>query len=1129
MEFKNFNAVEVPLSGSNLIEASAGTGKTYSIAILLLRLLLENQIPIKEILMVTFTKAAVAELEERIRLFVRQAKKASNGEEIADHTIAKLVGNAIDKQGEEAVRQLLQEAVLYLDETSVLTIHSFCQQTLNEFAFETKQLFGADLTQDVDAVLNDEINKFWRKNITTIPVELLGILIPGGLTRGDICSVVKEHLSGKRYLGYDPVADYSFSKEQYADLISSLNQLKTKEEELRRCMMVHFEENKESIGQACTTNSNAMKTFHALLDQPKLFLDKVFEKRGTQYVTRLFQRLVDQLLECEEVVIEIAEIGADLIKKIYCLAINEASQGIRGYKSLNNQMSYDDLIVNLHGALTQAENSKLIERLQEKYQAVFIDEFQDTDRMQYDIFQTAFGSNTILFYIGDPKQSIYAWRKADIFTYFKAKEAVDNLYSMNQNFRSAENYIAAMNEFFLPVEGFDTFHFEGAENSIDYIQVDSPPNNRKGKFLSGDNVECAISIKTCAKKADICEAAALQVLDLLTNKNFHIETSSGKRNVGPQDIGILVRKKSEGTEIKALLSRYGVPAVTITGSKVLTSPEAKYVLYLLEAMSDISISSINKAVMTPFTGFCDLDIVKMDNEVAIELFRKYKASWEKDGIYTALHDFIADYRVKKTLLDNMVDGGERTITNLYQLIELLHKIQTSKKLSAAELLSWLNRCINGMDTEGDEYEQRIENDEDAVKIVTIHASKGLEYNIVLAPFLSLVTESKHKNCSFRDPESGEYVSGEKAQLNAEQLAENTRQLEQENRRLIYVAITRAVYKCYIYNNSYFSKSSLSKFVNALKDKPSQNIEFNQDAPEVEGARYVSDIPVIPNVTRSVVQFKLLQQNWRRMSYSLLSAEHQTGFKGNFNVHEDEYEDFIFSSLRKGVKTGNMLHYIFENINFSDPSRWQYVVKTAIQRFSPDQDEAYGSNLKEMLSHVFNTTITIGADSFKLSQLNMQSCINEFEFDFNVSPFTVSHLKTFGDDQVHIDVRDFRDIEGVMNGKVDLFFEHHGKYYILDWKSNYLGDSLLDYSSQGLAMAMNENNYHLQYLIYTLAIKKYLETRLPVFDYETQFGGVIYLFVRGVREHQNTGVFGTKPTLENIEALSKLMSSEEFAN
>ncbi len=166
MEFKPFNTKIVPLQDSNLIEASAGTGKTYSLAILVLRLIIESKIPIKEILMVTFTKAAVAELEERIRLFVRTAYKVSLQQDQSDDTITEVVEQAQKRYGTEAVQQLLKDAVLFLDETSVLTIHSFCQQTLTEFAFETNQLFGADTLKEDNTILEEEVNQFWRKNIT---------------------------------------------------------------------------------------------------------------------------------------------------------------------------------------------------------------------------------------------------------------------------------------------------------------------------------------------------------------------------------------------------------------------------------------------------------------------------------------------------------------------------------------------------------------------------------------------------------------------------------------------------------------------------------------------------------------------------------------------------------------------------------------------------------------------------------------------------------------------------------------------------------------------------------------------------------------------------------------------------
>ncbi len=1125
-EFEKFDALEVPLEGSNLIEASAGTGKTYSIAILVLRLVLEQGLTIKEILMVTFTKAAVAELEERVRLFVRQAYRASHGEAIKDSTISLLVSNAIAKESREEVCSKLKEAVLFLDETSVLTIHSFCQQTLNEFAFETKQLFGADLLQDTSGILEEEINKFWRKHITSIPAGLLSQLVDSGLSRKLIGTVVGEHLVGKNYLEYVAGENYSLCEEDHLNLLATLKELIENEGELRGCIAQHVIDNSVELKAISEGDRYAKTGVLPLIDTPTDFLNHIWKNREKKYVEKLYGPLLVRLSECEEVLQERNEILQQLIRRIYCLAINEISKGVELFKGANNQLSFDDLIVNLHNAF-ETNEALLSACLQRKYKAVFIDEFQDTDRLQYEIFDKAFGKNTILFYIGDPKQSIYAWRKADIFTYFKAKDKAGRLYSMNQNYRSSASLIDAMNLFFKPEEDFDTFHFQHEEQAIDYISVESPSPNTKGRLLFSNEDEVPLTVTALPKKPDICEAVAKQVLALLASDEWMIEASGKTRRITPADIGILVRGNREGHDIRAKFAALGIPAVTIGDAKVLQSEEARYLQYLLEAMADISRASINKALLTPFTGFDDETIVQLDDEIATENFRKYKAIWEKDGVYAALNTFIADYDVKNILMSDK-GSGERIITNLYQLIELLHKVQSGKKLSPAELISWLKRGREGMETSGDEYEQRIESDEEAVKIVTIHKSKGLEYKIVFAPFLDLEVEIKNpKNkdpyLSFRDSHTGKYVAGTKSQLSVAQKAEHDRQMEQENRRLIYVAITRGVYKCFIYKSISKKGSSLSYFVEAIKRVGSPLIRFTDAVDDTSGLRYASRKAAKNGPLRLPVEFKLLQQNWRKMSYTMLSPNHEYSLKNRGSAYTTEYDNFVFSQLRNGVKTGNMLHYIFENIRFDDPSKWSYVVEKSVERFMPGQTESMSSMLLQMLLHVMNAPISGLGDEFKLSDVSPLKCIHEFEFDFSVSDFSAGSLRALSDGELEINIKDYSELEGVINGKIDLFFQHGDKYYVLDWKSNFLGDSLQDYSSDKVATAMNENNYHLQHLLYTLASKKYLESRIPDFDYETQFGGVIYLFVRGLREKCDTGIFKYRAPLTKIEELDHILT------
>lgn len=1131
INYQDFNAATVPLQDSNLIEASAGTGKTYSIAILVLRLVLENGLSIKEILMVTFTKAAVAELEERIRLFVRTAYKISQGQETRDENIFRLVEEAVDRNGLEAVQQQLRDAVLFLDETAVLTIHSFCQKTLNEFAFETDQLFGAEMIQDTKTLIAEEVQKFWRKYVTTLHIRLLEKVWEPDMMQG-INVALNEHMGGKRYYAYQPGKRYVIRQKEQEEWLNQLDTIDEKKTAAEKVLLDYVINERKTLRGLCEGNRYAKTALLPCVDDPELFIKTVADKRNSaKYIGTL---LPDMLAHMDQVAVVDEErkgIVQQVISRLYCFAIEEIAAGVKGFKKRNNLLSYDDMITNLHKSLVDRNNPKLEEVLREKYKAVFVDEFQDTDRMQYEIFEKAFGESTILFYIGDPKQSIYAWRKADIFTYFKARASVQHVYGMNRNFRSSEPFIAAMNQFFLPVPGFDTFYFEGEGSAINYIKVDSPDRNTKGLLFRGDEPDVPISVFNASNGTELSESVAAQVAALLRSGEYFIGDEEERRPVKPSDIGILVRTGRQGREVKSQLAKLGVPAVTVDDAKVLQSEEATYLLYLMEAMLAPDRSSINRALLSPFTGLKLESVLTLDDEVTLGLFGNYKNRWQQDGIYTAMMDFVTDFNVRNVLLHAHTESGERIISNLFQLTELVHQIQSRKNLSMTELVSWLKRGIDGMATEGDEYEQRMESDEEAVNIVTIHKSKGLEYKIVMAPYLDFVENKYIEFFSFRDPLTGDYVGVEKKRMSDEQQASYARQAEQENRRLLYVAITRGVYKCFVFRNNYHKKSTLLTFLEALVvAAPSPDIIRFEEGIPVAPEQQVSNkvLPLAPPDTDMPVRFVLKEQNWRKMSYTMLAAKAEHNLRTRASQQEDPYETFIFHTLKRGAKTGNLLHFLFENINFSEDSRWEKWITETIRRFVPGQQELYGPMLRQLLEHVLQTDITVDGRTFPLAAIIWHKRIPEFEFDFPVSAFFPDMLNGLSDERTSVVVRRFHEqgsseLEGIMNGKMDLFFEHEGRYYILDWKSNYLGGTPEDYTPAAVSAAMNENNYHLQYLIYTLAAKKYLESRLHAFDYEAQFGGVIYFFVRGIRKGQSTGIFTTKPPLSKILQLENSLS------
>ncbi len=1144
-ENQNFNAQTVELAGSNLIEASAGTGKTYSIALLTLRLVIEKKIPIEKILMVTFTKAAVAELEIRVRAFVRMALKVSRGEVIGDSTITNLVQNQIQLQGNDEVQKKLETAQLFLDETSVLTIHSFCQRTLSEFSFETGQIFGAEtITPDeYNQMMEDAFNEYWRINVTTIRLDILKRFIGFGLVHKDIFDLVKKSFGGKMLFSNIPMPANFLSEPYLEELRQWESDLKERIVGIQKDIIVSILANKQNLIAQLEGNTYGKKSIFLTLLQKeiwdenteKLFIESLFEKVETGYVISIFHEYLNNVVDLNELSKEIANRFKGEVNLIAMAAIDSVNNKIQEQKKGRGIITFDDMIGLLFKAVVQGEyNQQLIFALQQKYDAVFIDEFQDTDKEQYAIFDKLFGEGKILFYIGDPKQSIYAFRKADIFTYFTAKNSVQSLHLMNTNYRSTEEYINAMNHFFKPDTNFDTFYFKNdpkLENAISYINVGSPNPNTKGQLLCNGGTIKPILISDHDSKKYLRSSVKGIITDLFTPGKYTIVKDGESKNIKPSDIGILVRSNKEGKVMKSILSSLRIPSVTIDDARLLASNEATQLFYILEAVNEISRSNINRALLSKIGGYTD-DMLLSTNEEAILLqFKTYQESWINNGVYTMLKQFASDHNVFERLYDDNAENPERTISNIQQLIEILHKITVRKNYEPKELIQWLKKGMEGDAREGDEYEQRLESDQDAVQIVTIHKSKGLEYNIVIAPHLDLLADQEaYTTGSFRDPITGEYYVMKKDLMTDEQKELYVMQSEQENRRLIYVAITRARYQCFITinNASHYAKSSLKKFIykekdpNDKKDKANskQNDLINMWLPPqpIRGFRFTNAAAATQPVYAIANNFNLQQPNWIKTSYSGLNPDHDViPAPKSSNPLTISYDKFVFQELKKGAHTGNLLHYIFEHIDFSDQRNWSRVVEQAMKRLSGSANEDYRDQIILLLNQVTSATMP-GDNAFQLNQVTIDKRLNELEFDFLLSPFNTAQLQALSCDAHPFRIKSIDELEGVMNGKIDLFFEHEGKYYILDWKSNFLGNSLEFYGDKEVKAAMYENNYNLQYLIYTVALTKYLQLRKPDFDYDRDFGGIIYLFLRGVRAEGQTGIYYTKPAKELIKQM-----------
>lgn len=1094
MKKEEFIVGTVDLGGSNLIEASAGTGKTFSIGILVLRLILEKEVDLRKILMVTFTKAAVAELEHRIRLFIREAQGYALKGAKCDGVISSIVDNAIDSNGKESVLVCLRKATLSLDDTSIFTIHGFCQKTLAEFAFETGQLFSSEVTDSSADITEKAVNEYWRQHITTLDKLQLQVLFEHSLSRSDMAGTVNKELGGKTFV-YNKDLNIA---DAFADFFEK-DYIKSATQKFEHSFSMSEERDVENF----KSNRYALKTFGPLCDNAMAFCEALLEKHDKAYVEKCFPGLLDAAQTYEATIEESKQAALEIISAIYGDAIQKTQHFIDKRKSDLNVFTFDDLIQNLATAVANDESGMLKGELQKKYKCVFIDEFQDTDKMQYDIFNTLFNGNAILYYIGDPKQSIYGFRGADIDTYKYAASLVDHGYTMSNNFRSSPNMVKALNSFFtLAGNAF-------CDDKIAYEVVNSgksfPEMELTDEAGNTDTVKNITLFKAKAKK-DIYPAVASEIYSLLT-----FDYRVGEERLKPSDIAILVRTKGEAREMKMALSKKNIPSVSIDDSKVLQSEEAVIVNDVLRACTNPNKANINRALLNKFTAFGKDEILSLDDEKELQKFREINDTWQREGVYGALTLFMKLYKVGFNLLDSGRDGGERSITNLLQIIELLHKTEINKHLSDEELISWLQRMLNGAEASGDEFVQRIESDDDAVQIVTIHASKGLAYKIVFCPFLDLQSEPSrhHSFIEYKDPDTGNYCFSKfKTEREKELYGIQT---EQENRRLIYVALTRVVQKIYMYSLDGRGSGSIKSFMQS--DYGSPFIEYS-DMEDLEGARYSHKKG---KVIRKAKQFSSsVSTSWQMMSFSGLNQSHQT-YAASDVKFKNKYDEFIFSKIGKGSVVGNFVHELLEKCDFSK-DQFQKQINAIGMRYPSVYKRDHLEDYNQMMHEVLHANLSEDKP-WSLHQVNRQKKIAELEFIFNIDHLSREQISALYDE---VRLEGSYKLSGFMTGFVDLFFEHEGKYYILDWKSNFLGSNLSHYTHEQMEQAITDNNYHLQYLIYTIAVKRYLETRLPNFDFKRDFGGVYYIFLRGCRKDETTGVYFNKPASETIEKLDQLL-------
>ncbi|SPD76252.1 Exodeoxyribonuclease V, beta subunit [uncultured Desulfobacterium sp.] len=1194
---KDFDLLNSPLNAASLIEASAGTGKTYCISGLFLRLIVEKNLSVDQILVVTFTEAATRELKERIRAKLREASDAFFTGMSRDEFLNSLVAKITDRQ--MALGRVM-EAIRSFDEAAIYTIHGFCRRMLHENAFESGGLFDTELIADQVEVTRQIVLDFWRNNIYKASTLFVNYLIMNKVKPEGLMALFGSRVSSpglKVIPAFDP-PDMSQEERNFKEAFNEIS---------RTWPFVRAEI------EAILLNSEGLKLTHypkaripvwigamdgfassdgmdlGLFDGFKKFSSKELAagtKKGVLPPVHPFFDLCETMLErCEA------------LKMAYDRRILSLKTGLFHYlqdelgkrKQRKNIQFFDDLLANLYAALAGDKGKALTRNIREKFKAGLIDEFQDTDPLQYAIFRQIFGQGGILFLIGDPKQAIYGFRGADIFAYMDAARDVHTRYTLRENWRSEPGLIDAVNCLFDGIDRpfiFDDIRFERAKAPVDKTDFELLINDGRPEAAlnlwfvdAGDITGSDRALSKSIAREMISRAVAARISQLVGQGERSL-CLIGKRPLQKNDIAVLVRFNSEAGIIRRALLDLNIPAVMYTTESVFTSSEALQMERLLTAVLKPNDERVLRAgITTDIIGVKgeDLELLERDEERWegwLIRFMDYHRQWNEHGFMRMFKSMVSEEDLIGRL--SSYPDGERRATNLLHLSELLHNASVEKGLGMAGLVKWLSEKRAGDTETSEDYQLRLESDENAVKIVTIHKSKGLQYPVVFIPFSFGGSKNRDKNAPllFHDNAGDRCLTLDFGSDHMERnRIEAEKELLAENMRLLYVALTRAKNRCYlVWGRINEGESSGPAYLFHSRDLP-EHVEdvvkavgekFNTlgdrdvyrdlkaiceragesiivtGMPNETGYSYTA--PELPIETLELRSFKgKIDRGFRISSFSsLISNMPQRAEAADYDRvpetdKQEEDEDpgrpgepsGIFSFPR-GARAGRFIHDVFEHLDFTDQSRAGALVKEKLPEYG--FDTVWMDDILTMINNVLSAPLGDEGGYFSLSEIPNRDRLSELAFYFPLKAITPARLKAIFETRgLPINLKDFpkeigrlnfAPVSGFMKGFIDLVFQYRGRFYLVDWKSNMLGGKVQDYNHDALATVMKEDQYILQYHIYTVALNQYLKMRLPGYSYESHFGGVFYMFVRGVDPGvgRELGIYRDRPSKELLDEL-----------
>ena len=1147
----------LPLTGVQLVEASAGTGKTWTIAGLYVRLLLETEEAINHLLVVTFTKAATAELRDRLRRRLVEVESALLQGESADPfcqwALARFTGDA-----RLAAITKLGDSIRRFDEAAIFTIHGFCQRVLNEA--QLPALLGEpDIVPDEREWLPGLLQEAWIRHCDD---PLLAELLRLGTVTPEVIQRDIEVLLLKPYL-------HLGNRKQAGDLRA----LREGKDALRAALQQDHEGIVRDVLEAdgLSRADRSYKSLEDFVGQLEVWLlaeagldkvvrrltpvefDKHMKKKGRAPLHRFWGEL-QQWFEDADL----------LVAQFRAAVIADVRAGLVSHKRANGLLSYQDLL----GLLAEAVKDEAIAAsIRQNYRVALIDEFQDTDPLQFRIFDRLYREGQLpLYLVGDPKQAIYSFRGADIFTYLRARQHADGRYTLGTNRRSVPALVAA-------VTGLFSCHANPfLLSDLRYADVDSlEPSTALAPVQPP--FHCSL-LPATAGKAMTKEAAhrfsvattVTEIVRLLQGAAAG-EVAIGDKPLRPGDIAVLVPRHRDGRAIVDALAAAGVASVIRSQDSVFASDEAREVLSLLEAIAAPGREGLVKAAFlgTLMGGSVEALHAGQEDDVRwsrlIEQLLEVRELWFSHGFMPMWERMLDAFAVYERALAG--NRGERRLTNLRHLATLMQQQADSDPVPERQL-AWLREQVREEETTEDT-QLRLESDAERVQVLTIHVSKGLEYPVVFCPFLwdgALMRKD--------DVHRAEYRSGGESLLDigSEKFAHATTRMATERLaerlRVLYVALTRAKYRCYgVWG--WVKESETAPFTWLLlggntEGDPDADVlardldRFTHDDYAGALARVAARVPdgiawglipeevapaslpaqpapvsepVLPAFTRSLLR------RWRVSSFTGLSERsHDVSRKGESPDHDVDAPTAVapepvlepqgIHAFPRGATAGVFWHAVLEDCVADPAADHATVITERLQQHGLPLDwlPLVEASLGQMLG------TPLDDEGARLGAL--ESARAEMEFMYPVHKLSPAQFLSLPDVPARyreaLFALDFPSLQGYLKGFIDLIYRHQGRYYVLDYKTNWLGPDDAAYTPERMEEAMAGAHYYLQYWLYVLALHRHLKVVKHDYDYDRDVGGVRYLFLRGIAA-STRGVYARKPSRALIEALDALMRGE----